>query len=29
MEIKKFYKAMDDIDRKNYMKDYVANYEIA
>lgn len=26
MELKKYYKAMDDNDRKYYMKDYVANY---
>lgn len=28
LELKKFYKLMDDNDRKKYFKDYVANYEI-
>lgn len=29
LELKKFYKIMNDNDRKSYLKDWVANYEIA
>lgn len=29
MEIKKYYKVMSEADRKKYLKNYVANYEIA
>jgi hypothetical protein len=28
-ELKKYYKIMNDNDRKNYLKNWVANYEIA
>jgi hypothetical protein len=29
LELKKYYKVMSDNDRKIYLKDWVANYEIA
>ena len=29
LQLKKFYKLMGDNDRKKYLKDWVANYEIA
>ena len=29
LELKKFYKVMSDNDRKKYLKNWVANYEIA
>lgn len=29
LELKKFYKLMNDNDRKKYLKNWVANYEIA